>query len=122
MSPQFQLHFPCQISQQPSIVLDRISDSMFYMWFPSRLASDIILINIQRAAREIERDSNSAVMVDIGYFRQGRIVIRINLAESQDHSKELWKVVLLIGHFICLSNSPRTGSSFLGKMFPGSAR
>lgn len=113
----FGLQYPCEISQKPKIVLDRLSSSMFYLWFPCALADDMILIKVQKIAREIEQQSQQRTKVDLGYIAQGRIVLRVNLAEPDDNGRSLWAAILSLGEVICTTTNARTRSSFLSEMF-----
>lgn len=110
--------YPQILSTEPKIVLDRISDSMFYLWFPHTLAYDMILIKIQKAAREIEWTSQERIKVDIGYIQQGRVVLRVNLAEPDDGGEGLKAAVTAICKVICTTTDAKTRSSFLSEMYP----
>ncbi len=72
--------YPIQLCDDLAITLDRISDSMYYLWFDPELVHDMVLIRIQRVCREVQRETGQRIMIDLGYVEDGRIVLRVNLA------------------------------------------
>lgn len=105
--------YPCLIRQTPPIVLDKVCESMYYLWFEQKLAHDVVLIRIQRICRENWTDSNGRIHIDNGYIEQGRIVFRVNLAETDDGREALQKAVEDIANVLCTTTDIRKRSNFM---------
>lgn len=108
--------FPCLIQRDLNITLDRVCASMFYLWFPRRLAYDIVLIRIQKVCRETQYRSGGRINIDNGCIEQGRIVIRVNLAEADDGGEEFWRAILEITRILCTTTDIRQRSNFLSDL------
>ncbi len=105
--------YPCLIRQTPPIVLDKVCESMYYLWFEQKLAHDVVLIRIQRICRENWTNSNGRIHIDNGYIEQGRIVFRVNLAEADDGGEALQKAVEDIANVLCTTTDVQKRSNFM---------
>ena len=110
------LTYPCMLSDEPEIWLDRVCASMHYLWFPLKLAQDMVLIRIQKICRETQTNSGGRIHIDNGCIEQGRIVIRINLAESDDDGRAFWRAILDILWVLCTTTDIEERSNFLSDL------
>lgn len=89
---------------------------MYYLWFDSELAHDIVMIRIQRICWETQRRSGKRIHVDNGYIDQGRIVIRVNLAQKDDGGRAFWRAIVDITRVLCTTTDVEQRNNFLSDL------
>lgn len=124
LSPGREVSYPFRLCREPSIMLDRVSASMYYVWFDPELAHDMVLVRMQKICREVQHETKCRITIDNGYIEQGRLVIRVNLAISR-HDNSLCNAIFDIMKVIKTTADPslRNAHSFVGGISPdGSSR